>query len=65
MCIRDRGVTEAVKNINIEICKAAASSNTIDQSRIDSMLINLDGTDNKSRLGAVSYTHLDVYKRQD
>ena len=47
-----KGVTEAVKNINIEICKAAASSNTIDQSRIDSMLINLDGTDNKSRLGA-------------
>ena len=51
-----KGVTEAVKNINIEICKAAASSNTIDQSRIDSMLINLDGTDNKSRLGANAIT---------
>lgn len=48
------GVTQAVKHINSEICKAAASSNTIDQSRIDSLLINLDGTDNKGRLGANS-----------
>ncbi len=47
-----KGVTQAVKHINSEICKAVTSADTIDQSRIDSLLINLDGTDNKSRLGA-------------
>ncbi len=46
------GVTKAVNNVNIEICKAVTSANTIDQGRIDSLMINLDGTDNKSRLGA-------------
>lgn len=46
------GVTQAVNNVNIEICKAVTSANTIDQGRIDSLMISLDGTDNKSRLGA-------------
>lgn len=46
------GVTKAVKNVNSEIRKAMIDSRTIDQGRIDSMLINLDGTENKSRLGA-------------
>lgn len=46
------GVTNAVKNVNSEIRKAMIDARTIDQGRIDSMLINLDGTDNKSRLGA-------------
>lgn len=46
------GATKAVNNVNIEICKAVTSANTIDQGRIDSLMINLDGTDNKSRLGA-------------
>ena len=46
------GVTQAVKNVNSEIRKAMIDAKTIDQGRIDSMLINLDGTDNKSRLGA-------------
>lgn len=46
------GVTQAVNNVNIEICKAVTSANTIDQGRIDSLMISLDGSDNKSRLGA-------------
>lgn len=46
------GVTQAVKNVNSEIRKSMIDAKTIDQGRIDSMLINLDGTDNKSRLGA-------------
>ena len=45
-------VTQAVKNVNSEIRKSMIDAKTIDQGRIDSMLINLDGTDNKSRLGA-------------
>lgn len=48
------GVTQAVKNVNSEIRKSMIDAKTIDQGRIDSMLINLDGTDNKSRLGANS-----------
>ncbi len=47
-----KGVVQAVNNINIEICKAVTSANTIDQSRIDNLMIKLDGTENKSRLGA-------------
>ncbi len=46
------GVTKAVRNINSEIRKAVKEAGTIDQSLIDNMLINLDGTENKSRLGA-------------
>lgn len=46
------GVTEAVNNVNIEICKAVTAANTIDQSRIDGLMISLDGSENKSRLGA-------------
>lgn len=47
-----KGTTEAVKNINTKIRKALVEASTIDQSRIDNLLINLDGTDNKSNLGA-------------
>lgn len=47
-----KGVINAVENINTEIYRALLECKTIDQARIDSMLISLDGTDNKSRLGA-------------
>lgn len=47
-----KGVINAVENINTEIYRALLDCKTIDQARIDSMLISLDGTDNKSRLGA-------------
>ncbi len=39
------GVTQAVKNVNSEIRKSMIDAKTIDQGRIDSMLINLDGTE--------------------
>lgn len=46
------GVIKAVENINNEISHAIYGAKTIDQGRIDNMMITLDGTNNKSRLGA-------------
>ncbi len=47
-------VTKAIENFNNIISPAIkeASLSTSDQSRIDDLLISLDGTENKSRLGA-------------
>lgn len=47
-----QGVLKAVENINGEICDALIGFNVLDQKEIDSCLIRLDGTRNKSRLGA-------------
>ena len=47
-----RGVTQAVENINDEIARALIGMNVLDQAQIDHKLIELDGTANKSRLGA-------------
>ena len=47
-----KGVCKAVDNINREIAPALAGWNVLDQAGIDSLLIRLDGTANKSRLGA-------------
>ena len=47
-----RGVSKAVENIRNEIAKALIGENVLDQPRIDRILIDLDGTPNKSRLGA-------------
>jgi enolase len=47
-----KGVRNAVHNINTEIAEALIGANTLDQSAIDRTLIELDGTPNKSRLGA-------------
>ena len=47
-----KGVLKAVENINLEIAPALAGQNVLDQNAIDSLLISLDGTSNKSRLGA-------------
>lgn len=46
------GVTKAVNNVNSVIRKAMVEAKTIDQGRIDSMLCEMDGTENKSNLGA-------------
>ena len=46
------GVTKAVNNINSVIRKAMIDARTIDQGRIDNMLCKMDGTENKSNLGA-------------
>jgi enolase len=47
-----KGVLHAVQNVNGEIADALIGSNVLDQTEIDNMLIELDGTPNKSRLGA-------------
>ncbi len=46
------GVKKAVENVNNEIADALLGFNVLDQNDIDRMMINLDGTPNKSRLGA-------------
>ena len=47
-----KGITKALENINIEIFNTLSGRNPFDQKGIDNDLIELDGTDNKSRLGA-------------
>ena len=47
-----KGVSKAVHNINTEIAEALAGKNVLDQAGIDQLLIDLDGTPNKGRLGA-------------
>ena len=47
-----KGVLNAVKNVNEEIADEIAGFEADDQRLIDQALIDLDGTENKSRLGA-------------
>jgi len=47
-----QGVYSAVTNINTIIQKALIGKSVLEQSEIDKRLIELDGTENKSRLGA-------------
>ena len=47
-----KGTLRAVANINTEIAEELLGMNALDQPAIDQMLIELDGTENKSRLGA-------------
>jgi enolase len=47
-----KGVTKAVANVNGEIAAAIAGRDVLDQAGLDKALIALDGTPNKSRLGA-------------
>ncbi len=47
-----KGVEKAVFNCNTEIAEALIGMNVLDQVAIDNTLIELDGTPNKSRLGA-------------
>ena len=47
-----KGVTNAVNNINNIINPTLSGFNSIEQSKIDDLLIQLDGTENKSKLGA-------------
>ena len=47
-----KSVHNAVTNINTEIQDALLGQNVTDQRTIDHIMIELDGTDNKSRLGA-------------
>ncbi len=47
-----KGVQRAVENVNTEICEAIIGLDAVEQRFIDHALIELDGTENKSRLGA-------------
>jgi len=48
----NKGVLSAVENINSEINNTVNGLSTYEQKKIDNLLIKLDGTDNKKRLGA-------------
>ena len=47
-----KGVGKAVQNVRTEIAEALVGLDSADQSAVDDALISLDGTKNKSRLGA-------------
>ena len=47
-----KGVKKAVANVNTTIADALKGFDAADQKGLDQKLINLDGTDNKGRLGA-------------
>jgi enolase len=47
-----KGVQEAVANVEREIASALAGADAGDQAGVDRLLLELDGTPNKSRLGA-------------
>jgi enolase len=49
-----KGVLKAVENINTEICEAVIGVDATEQTFVDKTLTELDGTENKSRLGANS-----------
>lgn len=46
------GVSKAVENVNKRIAKTIIGENVFDQKYIDDQMIKLDGTPNKSKLGA-------------
>jgi len=47
-----KGVLQAVKNVNEVIAPLLIGKNVVQQAEIDKLMIDLDGTDNKGKLGA-------------
>ena len=47
-----KGVLKAVEHVNIDIAEAVRGLDALDQAGLDRAMITLDGTDNKSKLGA-------------
>ena len=47
-----KGVLKAIENVNTEICEAIIGLDVAEQAFVDRIMIELDGTENKSRLGA-------------
>ena len=47
-----KGVLKAVANVNGPIAKALTGADALDQSAVDQAMLTLDGTPNKSKLGA-------------
>jgi enolase len=49
---KGKGVLKAVENVNNTIAPEVEGQDALDQAYIDNMLLELDGTENKSKLGA-------------
>jgi enolase len=47
-----KGVTQAVQHVNYEIAEAILGLDALDQAEVDQTMLDLDGTPNKSKLGA-------------
>ena len=47
-----KGVLKAISNVNESIAAAIKGADVTDQAKFDSIMLELDGTDNKSKLGA-------------
>jgi len=47
-----KGIVQAVKNVNDILAKSLIGASVFDQNKIDQTMIELDGTPNKSKLGA-------------
>jgi enolase len=47
-----KGVRKAVRHVNVELKNALLGKEAYDQEQLDQVMIDLDGTENKSRLGA-------------
>lgn len=47
-----KGVLKAVENVNSSIAKALKGADVTDQITLDKLMLDLDGTENKSKLGA-------------
>lgn len=47
-----KGVTKAVQNVNVDIANEIQGMSVFDQNAIDQVMLQLDGTENKSKLGA-------------
>ncbi len=47
-----KGVLKAVENVNTELADRLSGEDSLDQGAVDRAMIELDGTENKSRLGA-------------
>ena len=48
----NKSVFKAVENINSIISKELLSKDSLDQKKIDQLMLDIDGTDNKSKIGA-------------
>lgn len=47
-----KGVTKAVQNVNVDIANEIQGMSVFEQNAIDQVMLRLDGTENKSKLGA-------------
>ena len=47
-----KGVSKAVKNVNTKLCDALIGQYVFEQKAIDQIMLKLDGTPNKAKLGA-------------